>query len=576
MPFTLLRPVVPFVVALAVAIALLALRSLWRWRSVPSGAWLLLELRGTITEVPRPHPRWQRWLGREAPLSLSELRRVLDVAANDPTLAGVLVRIGEVQLGWASAESLRDVLAKVRAAGKRTVAFMPFGASNKELIIASACNESYATPPATIGPLGVSLGSNFFRTALAKIGVQIEVLSRREFKSAAESLVRDEMSEPNRRQTTALADALHGAVVQALAVGRKLGVERARAFIDRTPVRAREAVELGVLDGALYEDELLARLNERSAPLPFAALVEFDRYARARARRPRFATGRGKRVAIVEVRGAIAVEGGRGGEDRVADVARVTSALRAVAESKAIGAVVLLIDSPGGSALASDLIAREVDRLRALKPVVAYFGDVAASGGYYIGALAHHIVAQPTTITGSIGVVAMRVVIEKAIEKVGVRHDSVERGARASLFSPYRTWTEDERSALDQSIDETYSDFVRIVARGRAMDEAAVEEKARGRVYAGREALELGLIDSIGDLASAIRVAAERAGIDPRTPAVRVARARKNLAPIRAPEARQAMADALLGDVAPYAAIVRTIEREGVLLIDDRLLGMMS
>jgi len=571
-PFTLLRPVVPFVVALCAALALFALRALWRWRSVPSGAWLLLDLHGPITEVPRAIPRWQRWIGRRAPLALSDIRRVLRVAANDPSLSGLLVRVREPELGWATAESLRDAIAQVRAANKRTVAFLPFGGSNKELLIASACAEMYATPPATIGPLGVSIGSNFFRSALAKLGVHVEVLSRKEFKSAAESLARDSMSEPNRAQTEALADALIESVQRALTQSRRMDAERARAFIDKTPVRARQAQELGVLDGAMYEDELLAKLRAPSAPMPFARLVDFDLYANARARASRAIRAR-KRVAIVEVRGPIAVNGGRGAQDRIADVAHVTAAIRACAESKAVGAVVLLVDSPGGSALASDLIAREVERLRDKKPVVAYFGDVAASGGYYIAALAHRIVAQRTTITGSIGVVAMRVVVEKAAEKLGITHESVDRGARSKLYSPYRSWTEDERATLDQSIDEVYTDFVRIVAKGRAMSEEQVEERARGRVYPAQQALELGLIDEIGDLATAIRAAAERASIDPTLPAIHVVRAPTDLPPITAPEAKSALSSALLPEAAPWLALADTIEKETVLLVDERVLG---
>lgn len=572
-PFTLLRPVVPFVVALCAALVFIALRALWRWRSVPSGAWLVLDVHGPITEVPREVPRWQRWIGRSPPLSLSEIRRVLRAAANDPSLSGLFVRVREPELGWSTAESLRDAIAAFRAANKRTVAFLPFGGANKELLIASACAEIYATPPATIGPLGVSLGSNFFRAALSKIGVHVEVLSRKEFKSAAESFARDSMSEPNRAQTESLADALHDSVQNALVQSRKMDRERAKAFIDKTPMRARQAQELGVLDGAMYEDELLARLKDPNAPMPFARLVELARYATARARPPRFVRAK-KRVAVVEVRGPIVVDGGRGAQGRVADVAHVTAALRACAASKGVGAVVLLVDSPGGSALASDLMAREVERLRAHKPVVAYFGDVAASGGYYIAALADRIIAQRTTITGSIGVVAMRVVVEKAAEMLGVTHESVDRGARSTLFSPYRSWTEDERATLDQSIDEVYTDFVRIVAKGRSMSEAEVEKRARGRVYPAQQALELGLVDEIGDLATAIRAAAKRANIDPDAPAIRVLRAPADLPPIADAATKSAVADVLFEEAAPWVALAKTIERETVLLVDDRVLGV--
>ncbi|MBL8678830.1 MAG: signal peptide peptidase SppA [Myxococcales bacterium] len=574
-PFALLGPAVPFVVATCVVFALYAIRALLRWRSVPSGAWLVLDLRGPITEVSRHVPRWQRWIGRTPPPSVAEMRRVLRVAARDPSLAGVLVRFGDASFGWATAESLRDEIARLRAANVRTVAWLPFGGANKELLVATACAEIYATPPATIGPLGIAMGSTFFRSALDRLGIEVEVLSRREFKSAAESFVRDGYSEPNRMQTEALADALHRSLVRALVEGRRLSEDAARAFIDKSPVRAREAVDAKVIDGALYEDELLAKLRRDADPLPFAKLVEFDRYAEARAKRPRF-LGRKKRVAIVDVRGTITTEAPSGGADRVADVAHVSAALRAAAASPSVGAVVLYVDSPGGSALASDLIAREVERLHAKKPVIAYFANVAASGGYYVAALADRIVAQPTSITGSIGVVAMRFVLGGAASKLGVSHESVKRGANAEIYSPYRAWTEDERAVLDRAIDEVYDDFVSIVARGRKRPASEIEPLARGRVYAASEALSVGLVDELGDLARAVALAAERASLDPTLDPVRVIASRKDLPPIEAPKsaARAAIASALFDDLAPWRALVRTLERESVLLFDPNLAGV--
>jgi protease-4 len=579
-PFSLLRPAVPFVVALCALLALWAIRALLRWRAVPPGAWLHVELSGAITDVRAPLPRWQRWLGRRASPSVTELRRVLAVAASDPRVAGVLVRFNEIELGWATAESLRDALAATRAQGRRVVAFLPYGGSNKELLVASACSEVYASPPSTIGPLGVSLGSNFFRAMLAKVGIEAEVLARREFKSAAESFTRDGFSPENLRQTEALADALHGALVDALAQGRKLSREDARAFVDSTPVRAREAHAKRVIDGALYDDELLAKLAESSAPEArsedgFVRLVSFERYARARAiaRRVR---RKQPRVAIVDVRGPIAVDAPNAQADRVVDVARVSAALRACAKDPAVGAVVLYVDSPGGSALASDLIAREVERLRARKPVVAYFANVAASGGYYVAALADRIVAQPTSITGSIGVVAMRFVVEDAARRAGVTHESVRRGARAELFSPYRRWSDDEREALDRSIDEVYDDFVKIVARGRNMPESQVEPLARGRVYAAKDALAVGLVDELGDLARAVIVAAERAKIDPTLGPVRVTPPRAPQPPIGPATVRAAAAEAIAGEALPWVAFLESSEREQVFLLDERLVGARS
>jgi protease-4 len=576
-PFALLVPAVPFVVALSLALTLYALRALYRWRAVPSGAWLVIDLRGPITEVARTLPRWQRWIGRTPPPSVAELRRVLRVAARDQSLSGVLVRFGEAEFGWATAQSLRDELLRLRAAKVRTVAWLPFGGSNKELLVATACEELYATPPSTLGPLGISLGSHFFRSALDRLGIEVEVLSRREFKSAAESFVRDGFSEPNRVQTEALADALHHALVRAIVDGRRVSEEAARSFIDKSPARAREAVDAGILDAALYEDELLVKLRRDGDATPFARLVEFDRYVAARARRPR-ALRRRKRVAIVEVRGPITTEAPGQGASRVADVAHVSAALRAAAASPAVGAVVLYVDSPGGSALASDLIAREVERLRDKKPVIAYFANVAASGGYYVAALADRIVAQPTSITGSIGVVAMRFVLGAAAAKIGISHESVRRGARAELFSPYRAWTDDERAALDRSIDEVYDDFVSIVAKGRKRPTSEIEPLARGRVYAASDALSVGLVDELGDLARAVTIAAERASLDPELDPVRIVPSRSDLPPIEPPKgpARAMIATALFDELAPWRALAHTIEREPVLLLDPSLVGSIQ
>jgi protease-4 len=281
-------------------------------------------------------------------------------------------------------------------------------------------------------------------------------------------------------------------------------------------------------------------------------------------------------VAVVEVRGPISDEAPDAGADRVADVPHVTAALRACAEDPRVGAVVLYVDSPGGSALASDLMAREVERLRALKPVVAYFANVAASGGYYVSALAHKIVAEPTAITGSIGVIAMRVVVAEAAERAGVRHESVPRGARAELFSPYRKWTDDERAALDRSIDQVYEDFVRIVARGRGKSPDEIEPLARGRVYSARDALAVGLVDELGSFARAVQLAAQTAGLDASLDPVRVSARKLERGPIPDPsdKARAMVGEVLLRDALPWARLAQQCAREPVLLLDPSLAGV--
>lgn len=510
-------------VLLAVAFAFIALRSLRRLLAVRAGTWLRVLIDGSMQELPTVVPRWRQWISGPSKLSVREVDKILKHAATDPKITGILLEIHSLEAGWATLQTLRSSIERARASGRRIVAWLPYGAQNKSLILATAAAEIYAPPPASIGPLGLAIHSQFYRRALARIGIEAEVLARREFKSAAESFTSDAMSDPNRLQTTALADEFYGQVVRSLVEGRAMTEDAAKEFIDATPVRAREAAERGVISKTLYEDELLAMLGQserepsreqKSSPTQddtVPPVMEAVRYAKLRLRKPRRWAQRGPRVGVVLVHGPIVLDSPANA--RVASVRSVVSALRAAEKDPNIAAVVLSIDSPGGSALASDHMAREVQRLAKKKPVIAYFGNVAASGGYYVGALAKKIVAQRSTITGSIGVVAMRFVIGEAMEKVSIAHSVIVRGARSELFSPYRKWNDDERIAMDREIDGVYEDFVNIVARGRGKTFEQIEPLARGRVYTGAEAKQLGLVDEMGDLSFAVKLAAEEAKI---------------------------------------------------------------
>lgn len=472
---------------------------------VPRGAWVTLELEGHLSEVepPRHRLRSLRELvlrGAQRPtVTVRGLRALCEAVAEDPAVEGILVTVRGVQCGWAVATSVREALSVARAAGKRVVAWLPEGAGAREFFIALAAEKVVGTPQASIMPLGLAAGMTFVRGLLARAGLQAEVYARREFKSAAEAFTRDGYSDANRMQTEALLDRVHGTLVDALVAGR--GVDRARAvaWVDGGPFRAVDAVREGLLDAVAYEDQLPGVLGRAEAIkrvpagayLALARALRFEPFARAR------------RVGIVQVRGPIV--SGRGvSTGRVADARAIVAALRAARAREDLGAVVLHVDTRGGSALASDVIAREVERLKEKKPVVACFSDVAASGGYYVAALANEIVAQPTTVTGSIGVIAMRVLAVELLEKLGLTHEVIRRGARGDLLSPYRVWTDDDRAAFEREIDGFYDDFVGIVARGRGREPAAIEALARGRVYAGGDALSVGLVDSLGGLDHAL------------------------------------------------------------------------
>jgi protease-4 len=340
---------------------------------------------------------------------------------------------------------------------------------------------------------------------MSRAGVEAESLSRREFKSAADTFTRDNLSEPNRMQLTALLDALHDTLVQAIATGRGRTEDEAKAIVDRGMFRATDAKAAGLIDDIAYDDEIAERLGTKpDRMIPAGRYLGASRAWALRA----FGGRRGARVGVVEVRGAIVTDAAVS-LGRVADVRSVVGALRAARANPAIASVVLFVDSPGGSALASDLMAREVERLAEKKPVVAYFSNTAASGGYYVAALANEIVAQPVSITGSIGVVALRFVFEQTLEKLGLRHEVIRRGDHADIMSPYRHWTTEERELFDKEIDGAYRDFVAIVARGRKRATDEIEPLARGRVYAGKDAHALGLVDRLGGLRLALDRASE-------------------------------------------------------------------
>ncbi len=494
------------IVSNSIRAALYPLSAARRATLAPKGTWITLTLEGTITEIERPFSRFSHPLqiilkGAPKPvLTLAGLRELADAVAADGNVDGMLLRIEALSCGSAVATGLREVIHGLRAAGKKVVAWLPDGATTREYFVALAADKILLTPQSSLGPLGYAAQTTFVRNLLARGGLETEVYARKEFKSAAEQFSRDGYSEPNRKQLEALLDRLHAALVGAMADSRHVDENRARAMVESSPYRAPDAVREGLIDALAYEDELPGHL-ETSSGKP--RLVKAAMYL-ALSRVMRFdGVWNGPRVGVVEVRGAI-VSSSQSSMGGLADARRVGAAIRAARANPRVGAVVLYVDSRGGSALGSDMIAHEVERLKEQKPVVAYFSDVAASGGYYVAALAQEIIAQPLTITGSIGVIAMRLLASRLLEKLGVNHEVIRRGERADMLSPFRGWSEDERAAFNREIDGSYNDFVGIVARGRKRDVSEVEPLARGRVYAGVDAHALGLVDHLGGLDVAI------------------------------------------------------------------------
>ena len=478
---------------------LLPVRLLQRRRVVPDGAWLTVTVDGAVMDLVAQERSLLRFVQKRArtAVSLHELDEAVTLLLADARVKGLVVTLRALGGGMSAATSLRNILGRVRAGGKELVVHLPMGGDAKEIYVASVASKVFLAPTAQLAPLGFRSGSLYFKSALEKLGVAPQVFTCGEFKSAGENLVRDEMSAPQRAQVERLIETFHGALVDAIAEGRGVDADRARALIDEAPYFGAAAVKAGLADDVAYEDEVPAKLGAKQADL-------VDAFAyRARAKRPLVrALGRGPVIAVIPVHGAITHATGAFGS--VSTDERVGRMVRAARQNRRVRAVILHVDSPGGSALASDRMHHELVQLAREKPLVCCMANVAASGGYYVAAPAKVIVAQPTTVTGSIGVVAVRASLDPLLARLGITREAVQKGARAGLLSPTGDLDAGERATINRELDATYNAFLGVVAAGRGLDPADVEKLARGRVYTGADAHAAKLVDVLGGFAAAV------------------------------------------------------------------------
>lgn len=445
---------------------------------------------------------------------LRPVLRALHEAADDRFVTGLIAKVGG-PLPWAVMQELRLGVRAFAASGKPTLAWAEsFGegaGDTSAYTLATAFDEIWLQPGGSLGLLGVGVETTFLRGALDKLGVEPQLEQRHEFKNAADRIMRTEFTEAHRVALDRLAESIFDGAVTAIAEGRRLDARQVRLLTDTGPRTAAEALDAGLVDRLGYRDEAYAAMRSRADDE--ARLLFADRW-RPR-RRLRVPGTRRHHVALVQVRGPITTgRSRRGPAGHQAGSDTVTAALRAAARNEHARAVVLEVDSPGGSAVASETIWREVCRVReAGKPVVVSMGTAAASGGYYISCPADVIVALPATLTGSIGVFGGKVVVRDLLERVGLTTGSVAHGARSLMYSTRRAFSDDERERLAAGIDAIYDDFVGKVAAGRNRRVDEVEGIARGRVWTGADALGVGLVDELGGLRDAVRIARARAGL---------------------------------------------------------------
>jgi protease-4 len=485
--------------------------------AVPERAVLTLDLTGGVVETRPDNPLARASIGDV--VVLREAVEALDAAARDERIVGLVARLGRGDLGLADIQELRDALTRFRQGGKFAYAFAEsFGEGGNGTLhyyLASAFNEVWLQPSGDFAVTGLSLQSPYLRQALEQIGIEPQFDQRREYKGAIAFLTESAMPAPQRENLQRLVDSWFDQISRGIAEARGLEPAAVRGLIDIAPFLADQALARGLVDKLGYWDQIDDAITERAGGS--AERLALADYIAARGDE----LVEGPVVALILGLGPVVLDGGENdplfgritmGSDTVSDAIS-----RAIADPE-VEAIIFRVDSPGGSYVASDTIWREVQRAReAGVPLIVSMGNVAASGGYFVAAPAHRIVAQPGTLTGSIGVVSGKLVLQDLWDELGVTWEGVRAGENAGLWSANERFTPEGWQHLQRFLDAAYADFTAKVAAGRGLDPAATESAAKGQVWTGEDAQARGLVDALGGYATALALAREAAGIAPET-----------------------------------------------------------
>ncbi len=489
---------------------------------IPDRSVLSLDLSAGLVEARSDNPFAQLSLGQV--LTLREAVEALEAAGEDPRVQGLIARLGIGELGIAQVQELRQAISEFRESGKFTIAFAEsFGEGGNGTLhyyLASAFGEVWLQPSGGFDVTGLALETPFLREALDKLGIVPRLSQREEYKGAMNTFTDHELPAPQRENLQQLLDSWLGQVARDIAAARGGDEGAVRAAIDSAPHSAAAALDQGLVDQLGYWDEVSAAvMSEAGDEAEFLPLMT---YAQAHDPLPT----PGPTVALIYGLGPVVLansdDDGVFGDGVMASDT-VSEAIATAIEDPEIEAIVLRIDSPGGSYVASDVIWREVQLAReADKPLIVSMSNVAASGGYFVAAPAHKIVALPGTITGSIGVVSGKLIFTGLWDKLGINWDGVEAGAAAGYWSMNRDFSPEEWARLQASLDRVYADFTGKVADGRSMASDDVAAAAKGQVWTGEDARDLGLVDELGGLKAALALAAEAAGAPGERPRVKV------------------------------------------------------
>ena len=440
----------------------------------------------------------------------------LDRAAADQRVGGFVARLGAVPMGLAQIQEIRDAVLRFRASGKPAVAyaetFGEFGAGNGSYYLATAFDEIYLQPSGDVGLTGLMYESPFVKGLFDKLAVVPRMDHRHEYKNAMNFYTETKFTEPHREAMKKLMDSQFGQMVAGIAKGRRMSEDRVRATFNDGPYLGQQAVDAKLVDGLLYRDEVYEKARKKAGDDVKQLYLEtyLDRAGRPHAK--------GAKIALIY--GVGAVQRGTGGFSPVSGTAMgsdtVAGAFRAAREDAEVKAIVFRVDSPGGSYVASDTIWRETQLARkAGKPVIVTMGNLAGSGGYFVAMGADKIVAQPGTITASIGVLGGKLFTKGFWDKVGITYDEVHTSDNGTMFTGAQDYTPKEWAKFQQWLDRVYADFTSKVAAGRKLETSKVRALAKGRIWTGEDALGLGLVDALGGFDVALKLAKEAAKIPP-------------------------------------------------------------
>ena len=496
-------------------------------QQIPSRKYVELSIKGPLAEV-RPAFVFSTQIK-----TLRSVTKQLDKIRKDDEVTGVLLKIEGLGIGWAKLQELRDKIIQLRSDGIEVISYLESG-GNTEYLLACAADRIVLMPAGMVGLTGLRAEVMFYRGLLDKLDIKADMYTVGKYKSAVEPFMRDSMSEAQREAMNAILDDLYAQQVDMIANGRgEVDAVLAADLIDQGPFTAEEAHQAKLVDALQYYDELVQSIEGRAEEkievvseygkksMEVPDLTGFTGFMRlfsmfASSKKPTLGEGKPK-VALIYATGPIMSDAPTSpfSTGQVITPTVMAKALREAREDSDIQAVIMRVDSPGGSAVASDAIWREVLLTQREKPLVVSMSDVAGSGGYYIAMAAGTIVAEPGTITGSIGVLGGKLNLKGLYNKIGLTKEVITRGRNANLYSDYGDFTPTERERLQKLLETIYQDFVRKAAEGRNKTEAEIHELAQGRIWTGKQAKEIGLVDELGGLDIALTIAKKQSGLDP-------------------------------------------------------------